>query len=85
MRANHAEALMMLYKNSTKKTEDLRFLKPGQYMSALANRFVQIQDSELCLVIEHPTPSNNTPDSGRYVVLVNNEQLIVQDYNLLNL
>ena len=68
-----------------KKTEDLRFLKPGQYMSALANRFVQIQDSEVCLVIEHPTPCSNTPDSNRYVVLVNNEQLIVQDYNLSNL
>ena len=58
------------------------FLKPGNYMSALENRFVQVHDIEPCLVIEAMRNQVRDVTAQRYVVLVGDEQLVAWGYNL---
>jgi len=63
------------------KTEGLHFLKPGRYMSASDNRFVQLPRIEPCLVLENFQPKG---DHNRYVVLAKDEQLVAWSNDILN-
>ena len=74
--------LQLAQKKPNKKkrmNKQLSFLKPGQYMSASDNRFVVLKSEEPCLVLEKRERFDWNKPEARYVVLVNNQQLIASD------
>ena len=64
-------------------TDQLIFLKPGQYMSSSDNRFVTFKNKEPCLILEKRESLEYGKWKARYIVLVNNEQLITADNNFV--
>ena len=82
MPAKHAELLTKSYKKKN-MTDQLIFLKPGQYMSSSDNRFVTFRNKQPCLILEKRERfidgiHNASYPTGEasYVVLANNEQLV---------
>ena len=81
MLAKHVAVLMTSYKKkNTNKSDELWFIKPGQYMSATDNRFVTLKNIEPCLLLEDGSMDSSDP---RYIVFVNNEHLIARADNVI--
>jgi|ETNvirenome_6_85_1030632.scaffolds.fasta_scaffold26494_2 hypothetical protein len=60
---------------------DLCLLQKGAYLMLTKNKFININKKEPCLVIDDLYYN----DGNRYIVLVNNKKLIVNQNDLVNI